>query len=148
MKIDFYVYDTTNMQRMYFAACSLLEKIYTEQSQSIFVNMNTREDAERFDALLWTYRDDSFIPHALYQAEALHPPRIQIGYTENIAPITKNILINFTPTIPPFYQQFEHVIEIVFADPLAQQSARERYKQYRDQGCLLNTIKLKVSTHD
>ena len=24
-------------------------------------------DAERLDALLWTYRDDSFVPHQLYQ---------------------------------------------------------------------------------
>ena len=60
MKIDFYILETTSSQQSSFFACQLLEKLYGEQQAPIFVYTNTREEAQRFDALLWTYRDDSF----------------------------------------------------------------------------------------
>lgn len=147
MKIDFYIFDTTSSQQSQYAVCRLIEKIYTEQQQPIYVNMDTREEAERFDALLWTYKDDSFLPHNLYRVDDTSTPHIQIGYSNEL-PVEKKILINFAQTITPLYQQFEHLIEIVFTQPLVQQCARERFKQYRDQGFHINTIKLKVNEND
>jgi len=147
MKIDFYVLDTTNRQKSHFFACRLLEKLYTEQQKTIFIQTNAREDADRFDALLWTYRDDGFLPHNLATASEDNNAPIQIGFGEAPAKAYA-ILLNLSNIIPPFYTQFEHVIEIVFSDPLVQQLARERYKQYRDQGYEINTIKLKADEHD
>lgn len=148
MKIDFYIYDTPSRQQAYYAACHLIEKIHAEESHSIFINMNTHNEAERFDALLWTYRDDSFLPHALSQSQDINPPRIQIGHSDSVIPNEKFMLINFAQAIPPFYSEFQHMFEIVFNDATVQQFARERYKHYRDQGCQLNTIKLKVTQYD
>jgi DNA polymerase-3 subunit chi len=53
--------------------------------------------------------------------------------------------MNLSRDIPAFYSQFKHVIEIVFPDPVVQQLARTRYKQYRDQGHEINTIKVKAN---
>lgn len=142
MKIDFYIYDTPSKQQAYVAACHLIEKNYVGKTQPIFINMSTQEEAEHFDALLWTYRDDSFLPHALVQSHDTNPPHIQIGYADSPLPTEKCILINFTEIIPSFYSQFQHMFEIVFNDAAVQQSARERYKHYRDQGCQLNTVKV------
>ena len=78
------------------------------------------------------------LPHQLY-ADRCNAP-IQIGYGE--CPKSHgNILFNFGREIPPFYEQFPHVIEIVFTDPVVQQLARQRYKQYRDSHHEINTIK-------
>jgi DNA polymerase-3 subunit chi len=138
MKIDFYVLETSSAQQAAHFACQLLEKWYAEQKLPIFIHMNTREEAERFDALLWTYKDDSFIPHQLYAADNTAP--VQIGYGESPA-AKPAVLFNFSKEIPAFYAECEHVIEIVFNDALMQQLARQRYKQYRDHGHDINTIK-------
>lgn len=145
MKIDFYILETASRQKSSIFACQLLEKLHAEQRIPIFVHTQTRKDAEHFDALLWTYRDDSFLPHALHGTSDDAP--IQIGFGE--APAKNQVvLLNLSKDIPSFYQQFDHVIEIVFTDPLVQQLARERYKQYREQGNDINTIKLKAADHD
>ncbi len=138
-KIDFYVLPSASGQKSLHFACQLIEKVYAEQ-KNIFVHTETHAEAERFDALLWTYRDDSFIPHALFQPHDDHSPPIQIGFGD--APNKQlDTLLNLSQAIPAFYKQFNHVIEIVFPDPIVQQSARQRYKQYREQGCEITTIK-------
>lgn len=138
MNIDFYILETASRQKAWFFACQLLEKLYLEQQKTVFVHTQSREEAESLDALLWTYRDDSFIPHTL--SGSSEAP-IQIGYDDNHAS-NQSVLVNLNQGIPGFYSQFEHVIEIVFSDPVVQQLARERYKQYRDQGHNINTIKI------
>lgn len=138
MKVDFYVLETNSAQKSRFFACQLIEKLYSEAQKNIYVNMTSRDDAEQFDALLWTYRDDSFIPHQLY--DAMKPPvSVQIG--SDVTPNAKDILLNFHPEVPLFYKQFDHLIEIVFIDQQVQLAARDRYKQYRESGFEVNTIK-------
>jgi DNA polymerase-3 subunit chi len=148
MKIDFYVLETTTnqLQALYFA-CQLIQKFHEEHP--IYVHMNTHADAERLDALLWTFKDDVFIPHQLYDPTQPHSSAVQIGFNTQIpTPHSQGILLNLCPDPPIFYTTFNHLIEIVFNDPLVQQLARERYKVYRQQNHELNTIKLKTHTYD
>lgn len=140
MQVDFYILETGNAQQSLFYACQLIEKAYQDQ-QKVYIHANSKEEAERLDNLLWTYKEDSFLPHQIYQ-ETDFPPPIQIG-TGNPPSDQQDLLINLNHLIPNFYTQFKRVIEIVFADPQVQQLARERFKQYRDQGCLMNTFKIK-----
>jgi DNA polymerase-3 subunit chi len=138
MKIDFYILETTSQQQANLFACQLLEKYYAEQNLPILVHTNTKAEAERFDALLWTYRDDSFLPHQLQNAESNAPIQIGFGQAPSSPP---SLLLNFSSQIPTFYQQCKQIIEIVFTDSNVQQLARQRYKQYRDAGYEINTIK-------
>jgi DNA polymerase III subunit chi len=141
--IDFYVLESASGQKSLHFACQLIEKAYAEQKR-IFVHTDTHADAERFDALLWTYRDDSFLPHALVQPNDVNSPPIQIGFGD--APTEPlDTLLNLSKDIPAFYRQFNHIVEIVFPDPIVQQSARQRFKHYRENECNINTIKLKAN---
>lgn len=144
MKVDFYILDIESKQRSHLFACQLLEKAYREEKR-VYVKVNSKEEAERFDALLWTYREDSFIPHQLYQAEDPSPPLIQIGFDSAAPHSQQDLLINLCSDFSSFFQQFPQVIEIVFSDPTVQQLARERYKQYRDLGSDIQTHKLKAN---
>jgi DNA polymerase-3 subunit chi len=135
-KIDFHILQTTSSQQAWLFTCQLIEKNYTAQ-QRIYIHTSSKEDAERFDALLWTYKDDSFIPHQLHDPNSLTP--VQIGYSPNVPAYP--LLINLSKEPPPSYQSSQHLIEIVFSDPTVQQLARERYKQYRDQGYEITTHK-------
>jgi DNA polymerase III subunit chi len=140
VKVDFYILEQADGPRSRLFACQLLEKMVEEQKR-VFVHMRSREEAARFDTLLWTYRDDSFIPHQIDDAKDTHPPLIQIGFGE--APTRQHdIMLNLCTELAPFYPQFQHIIEIVFSDALVQQLARERYRRYRDSGYELTTHKL------
>jgi DNA polymerase III subunit chi len=120
----------------------LIEKTYLDQ-QKIYIQVNSQKAAERLDTLLWTYRDISFLPHKLYHPEDKNPPAIQIGF--GAAPLEKEtVFINLCKQMPEGYHQFKCIIEIVFAEPTVQQLARERYKQYRDQGYEIGTHKIKL----
>ncbi|VVC75794.1 DNA polymerase III subunit chi [Aquicella siphonis] len=144
MKIEFYVLETASSQKSLYFACQLLEKIYSIESRKILVRTQTRDEAVRFDALLWTYRDDSFLPHHVYDPAVQDHPAILI--TDGTAPaVHQDILMNLGEDIPAFHNQFQQIIEIVFSDPHVQQLARARYKQYRQLGYDINTIKLKAS---
>lgn len=142
MQVDFYVLDTPSAQRAWLHVCHLVEKAYQDQ-QKVYLHVNTPADAERLDALLWTYKEDSFLPHQIYQ-ETDYPPPIQIG-TGNPPSDQQDLLINLNQQIPGFYTQFKRVIEIIYTDTNIQQLGRERFKQYRDQGCQINTYKIKAN---
>lgn len=141
MKVDFYILDETNEEKGLRFACQQTEEAYHHQKQ-IYLHVNSYETAERLDQLLWTFRDDSFLPHQILSVNSSNIP-IQIGYQNEAIPPLQDIFINLSNTIPPFYRQFNHLIEVVFSDPTVQQLARERYRQYREQSFELNTYKLK-----
>lgn len=142
-KADFYILEEASSQQALLFACRLLEKFYQEQKRA-YVHMTSKIAAERLDDLLWTYEDNSFIPHSIYDLTSSAP--IQIGY-ENIAITPVEILLNLATELPIFYQQFNQIIEIVFKDSSMQQLARERYRLYRDQQYEIQTYKLKANAY-
>lgn len=143
MKVDFYILEGMSTLQAWHHTCHLIEKFHAEQC-SIYIHVNSREEAEHLDQLLWTYREDSFLPHHIYDEKDEFPPSIQIGYHQNLKKTSK-ILINLAREIPAFFQQFTHISEIVFSDGVVQQWARERYRQYRELNAALTTHKLKAT---
>jgi DNA polymerase-3 subunit chi len=143
-KIDFHILEETSGLKSLHYACQLIEKTYQQQKRSIYIHVNSPEEADHFDTLLWTFRDDSFLPHDLHDPTHHASAPIEIGFNE--APSRHdNIMINLHNNIPRFYAQFNQVIEIVFSDASMQQLARARFKQYRDAGCEINTYKIKAN---
>lgn len=139
-KIDFYILPVTlEMPRLQFV-CRLIEKAY-KQRHRVYVNTLDSAQAHQLDELLWTYREDSFLPHNLYGEGPEPAPPIQIGY--NLTPENhRDILINLHAEIPAFYTQFSRVLEFVIQEADAQAAGRERYRIYRAQGFTINTHKL------
>ncbi len=144
MLIDFYILDAASKQKALLFACQLLEKLY-QSKQRIYLHTDALDDAEKLDALLWTYREDSFLPHQLFVADAKSRAPILIGYEIANIP-AHDILFNLSSAVPTFYRDAKHIIELVFADNTQQQLARERYKYYRDQGLTLNTHQIKANS--
>lgn len=143
MIVHFHILENASGMQALIYACTLLEQAY-QRNESVYVHTNSREDAEKLDNLLWTFRDDSFVPHQLHDPNADLPPPIQIGH--GAIPQGKyKLLINLSREFPTSYSQFNEVAEIVFADPLVQQLARDRFRQYRDQGHELITHKIKAN---
>lgn len=143
MKIDFYILEDASKQQALLFACQLIEKKYLE-NESIYTHFATDKEANQFDQLLWTFREDSFVPHQLTNDNRDGICTIEIG-DQQPNPHLNNVMINLSNQLPTCHPQFQHLIEIISADANAQQLARDRYRQYRELGYELNTQKIKVN---
>lgn len=118
-------------------ACRLLEKAY-QRNHRVFVYCENQNDAMLLDELLWTYKDDSFIPHNLQGEGPEPPPAVQIGYQGEPRGFN-DILINMASTIPVFHTRFRRIIEIVLDNDVAKEISRQHYRAYRAKQCDLHT---------
>ena len=129
MQVDFYLLSNNQPQAGWLVACRLLEKAYL-RNHRVFVFCENKDDAMRLDELLWTYKDESFIPHNLQGEGPEPPPAVQIGY-EGEPRGFNDILINMSSTIPPFHTRFRRIIEIVLDNDAAKEISRQHYREYR-----------------
>ncbi len=137
MKIDFYILQDTNTN---VCVCRLIEKIY-KQKHRIYVHTENHATAHQLDGILWTYQDDSFLPHNIYNDAVEPAPPIQIGY--DMTPENhRDILINLHTDVPLFYTQFARICEFVANDSSSQEAGRKRYRFYRDAQCEITTHQL------
>lgn len=137
MRVDFYLLTNDQPHAGWLVACRLLEKAY-QRGHRVFVYCETAEDAALIDELLWTYKDDSFIPHNLQGEGPEPPPAIQIGYSSEPRGFN-DILLNMATTIPPFYQRFRRIMEVVINNDEAKTISRQHYRDYRAQQFELHT---------
>lgn len=137
IRVDFYLLSSSLPQADWLIACRLLEKAY-QRNHRIFVFCNHQQDAEYLDELLWTFKDDSFIPHNLQGEGPEPPPAVQIGYGAEPRGFN-DILLNMSSSIPPFFARFRRIIEIVPENDAAKEISREHYRVYRSMHFDLHT---------
>ncbi|RUR11913.1 DNA polymerase III subunit chi [Legionella sp. km772] len=137
VRVDFYLLSDDQPNAHWLVACRLLEKAYLK-GHRVFVYCSNQHEAETLDELLWTFKDDSFIPHNLEGEGPEPPPAIHIGYNKEPRGFN-DILLNLSHHIPPFYPKFKRVIELVVNKEEAKEKSRLHYKEYRAQGCELFT---------
>lgn len=136
-RVDFYLVSDTSPEAPWLTACRIIEKAYL-RGHRLFVLCDNQKDAEKLDELLWTYKEDSFVPHNL-QGEGPHPsPPVQIGY-EGEPRGFNDILLNLSKTIPAFTDRFRRIIEIVANEDDAKEISRGHYRTYRAKQYDLNT---------
>lgn len=139
INVDFYILTENTIENAYSFVCRLIDKAY-QQKQAVFINTNSSQEAKTLDDLLWTFRDDAFIPHAIYGEIKDPAPLMQLGY--NVIPEnTQNILLNLTATIPDYADNFKRIIELVPAGPATKKISREKYRIYRERN-------YEIKTHD
>src|SRR5690625_513379 len=139
-KVDFYVLTCAKVQPREQFACRLTEKAY-QLGHQIYLHVEDQRQAQAMDDLLWTFRQGSFVPHDLISIEGAIKAPVLIGYGDK--PDTKmDVLINLCLDVPQFFPQFRRIVEIVDQDKGQRHAGRERYRHYRDQGCLLETHKI------
>ena len=137
-RVDFYLLKQSGLQHRHSFACRLAEKAY-RLDNTVHIHTVSQSEAERLNDLLWTFRDDSFVPHELLnQPNSPHQSPVTIAYgDENIEP--RDLLINLCNAIPPFAEAFPRVAELVTSDEDWKQESRKRFLAYRDQGHTLET---------
>ena len=109
-QIDFY----SGASDKLLVACRLSEKVI-QQATKIMVYIPDSSLLNQFDKLLWTFSPISFIPHCHSDDKMANvTPVILISNSEEIQQIgSYEVLLNLHDEVPPVYDRFQRVIEIV-----------------------------------
>jgi DNA polymerase-3 subunit chi len=132
-RVDFYVIEAAAGDKAR-VACRLSEKAF-RQGLPVYVHTTSASQAQALDALLWSYRAGSFVPHARI-GDALDEVPVLIGH-DHEPHGHEGLLINLSDAVPDFFSRFARVAELV--DEAARDAARERFRYYRERGYTLET---------
>jgi DNA polymerase-3 subunit chi len=95
-------------------------------------------ELEAFDQMLWTFSDRSFVPHrragAPDDAPDPAPPPVVIADTDAADFADGDLVINLAAQVPPDFESWSRVAEVVDADAGRRQRGRERFRAYRERG--------------
>jgi DNA polymerase III subunit chi len=93
---------------------------------------------QALDAALWTTVVGEFIPHAS-QGDAPYvlqrsPVQIYSDLPDTLEHAEAAVLVNLCGSMPPGFQRFARVIEVVTFDERDRLQARERWRTYKSHG--------------
>lgn len=129
-QVDFHILQNGGVDQALLYACQLTEKAYL-QGHRVYLHSRDSEQQAGLDELLWTFRADSFIPHAAL--EQAQDEKVVLGHGEQPGD-SNDVLINLDTEMPEFFSRFQRVIEIVCQEDEWLKAARRRYKFYNDRG--------------
>jgi len=105
-----------------------------EAGERVCVWADSEAEARRLDDLLWTFRDDSFVPHDLWQGEPNLATPVAVGWRAG-NPNAATCLVLARDAAPADAAGFERVVDFAPVDlPERIGPARERYRAFREAG--------------
>jgi DNA polymerase-3 subunit chi len=115
------------------AACKLLAKT-SLQKKNILVFADEKTVLDTVDRLLWTQSALGFYPHCRADSPLAADTPVQL--THDLASVSQTErLMNLGKSIPPGFDRFTSLIEVVGQSDEDRQAARHRVKCYKDSGC-------------
>ena len=129
-QVDFYVLPENGSLTAHAAVGRIAEKALSRGHQ-IFVQVKDEAAAIRLHESLWTFREASFLPHAIAGQDDDEP--LVIGWDD--PPVEHDdVLINTTGAVPGHFARFSRLAEIVAPDAATIAASREAWRFYRDRG--------------
>jgi DNA polymerase-3 subunit chi len=138
-RVDFYVSAEAGEVIRLRLACRVAEKAYLARQRALAWSDDAALLA-RFDELLWTFGDGSFVPHEVVTAGGdgcTAPVALTTGplpggdFFDGQGPV----LLNLGQSLPPFlvesWERFPRVAEFLDARPEIRGAGRDRFKSYR-----------------
>jgi DNA polymerase-3 subunit chi len=103
-----------------------------ERGWKVVVETANDERARELDALLWTYRDDAFLPHSLAGGDADHLQPVLIT-TRPHNPNSANVRFYVDRAVPTSGEGYERIVFMFSGhDPDAVTEARAAWRALRD----------------
>ncbi|HEX6639371.1 MAG TPA: DNA polymerase III subunit chi [Steroidobacteraceae bacterium] len=134
-RVDFYVSGEAGDAARLRLACRVAEKAYLAK-QRVVAYSDDNALLPRFDELLWTFGDGSFVPHDIVARDGATcetPVVLTTGPlpADPFIDRESSVLLNLASTVPPFFERFARVAEFLDARPDVRSAGRERFKTYR-----------------
>lgn len=131
-KVDFYILPDTTLEARLAFACRLAETIH-RKGYRLHLHAEDETMAREVDDLLWTFRPDSFLPHALLDSEHADDVPVTIGWQGPPEPGV-DAMLNLHPEIPEWFSRFERVAEIINQHQDVLTVKRECWQTYKNRG--------------
>ncbi|WP_281648022.1 DNA polymerase III subunit chi [Parendozoicomonas sp. Alg238-R29] len=138
-QVSFYILQEDTLEARVGFSCRLAEKAW-RNGVPTHIYMTSEQDVVALDAMLWSYREDSFLPHTNLNSNknAADEKDIQVpvtlGSKQEQLPDRSGLLINLGETIPTAIDSFERVAEVVVQEQSILELARSRFRQYKERG--------------
>lgn len=130
-RVDFYIVESEAAEACEAVTCHLAEKAWNGNLR-LLIRTADAAQAARLDRALWTYRQDSFLPHGLLSDQSEEP--IVLGVMDEIAPPGYHMLINLAPAVANNLEAYDRVAEVACRESALLKAARNRFRWYRAQG--------------
>jgi DNA polymerase-3 subunit chi len=129
-RVDFYLSEEAGEAARLRLACRIAEKAYLGK-QKVVVYSDDPTLLPRFDELLWTFGDGSFVPHDTCTREGMTSEAPVLLTAGPLPSGHSDVLINLANGVPAFFEKFARVAEFLDARPEVRSTGRERFKVYR-----------------
>ena len=140
---SFYILPTHSLSDRFIFACKLIEKAY-RSGQFCYVYTDSLQQSQQLDNQLWTFRENSFIPHQLYNDDDKAPDYQQtvlIG-TQTPPENWQKLIFNLSSNYPGDLMKTDRVLEILDNNEALKQAGRQRFRQYKQDGFTISTHKI------
>lgn len=139
--VDFYVLEGNDGRERLRFACQIINKAF-EAEKRVLVCLDSGAELTAFDDLLWTFAQDSFVPHEPLTSASDWDETPVLLTTSQSPPSPPDVLVNLSQQLPVTTTAVDRVIEIIDGDDARRQAGRVRFRQYRERGIEPQTHKL------
>ncbi|MCA6065336.1 DNA polymerase III subunit chi [Thalassolituus marinus] len=142
-QVDFYILAAQTLEERALFACRLAEKAFSRGNR-VLIQTDTEASARALDDLLWTFRDDAFIPHALLNASDA-PAECPVSISWHDDPgHHHDVIVNLSSGLPSFVGRFRRFVSIVVQHDQVLDYTRNHYKYLKDRGYPINNHDMRL----
>ena len=131
-QIDFYVLQEQSPDGRFKLACRIVEKAY-RLGHRVYVRTGNSDDTNVLDDLLWTFSQNSFVPHQLSTESDSQGSPVVIGEHPSAAKGT-DVVISVADGPVSDFTSYLRIVEIVGYEDDEKASGRNRFRYYREHG--------------
>jgi len=139
-QIDFYVLQEQSPGGRFKLACRIVEKAY-RMGHRVYVRTANSDDTSVLDDLLWTFSQNSFVPHQLSAESDFRESPVVVGEHPPVAEGT-DVVISVADDPVLDFTAYPRVVEIVGCGDDEKASGRNRFRYYREHGVEPNTHRI------
>jgi DNA polymerase-3 subunit chi len=141
---DFYVLGKQAQHDQWYFACRLVEQIQ-QKGHQVLLQVSNEEEAKALDEMLWQFRPDAFVPHALLTAkDAPVDCPVSIGWQTEPGH-HHDVIIILTPELPAFYGRFQRLVEVVVQNDDVLEYTRQHFRFLKDRGYPIDHKDMRMS---
>ena len=115
------------------AVCHLIQSALRAE-RAISVLLDENDECKRFNSLLWTFEETSFLPHGIEDEN--YPVKLTVNFDKS----REDTLVNLAKSCPAYPERFKRIIETAGHDELTRVNARKKFGTYK-------SLALKVEHH-
>jgi len=114
------------------AACHFAAKAW-RAGRKVALSSPDPVESRRIDQWLWTFEPLAFVPHVAADSPLAEETPVVIGPPDVVWP-HEDVLINLDEGIPPRFEHFQTVVEVVGRSEAERGPARTRWRHYKTAG--------------